>query len=68
MNKTTDFNVVNEGTIFLLQPITPEAGDWVNEHIPEDAQYFGSAVVVEHRYIADILHGIENDGLTWANR
>ena len=67
-NITTDFNVVDEFTIFLLEPITPEAGHWVSEHIPDDAQHFGSAVVVEHRYIQDILDGITGDGLTWAWR
>lgn len=28
--------------------------------------YFGDAVVVEHRYIADIVRGIQNDGLAVA--
>jgi len=65
---TTDFNVVDEFSLFLLQPTTPEAGYWINEHIPDDAQYFDSAVVVEHRYIQDILDGITCDGLTWAWR
>ena len=65
-NVTTDFNVVDDFTLFLLQPITPEAGDWISEHIPADAQYFASAVVVEHRYIQDILDGISGDGLRWA--
>lgn len=65
MNKqpaVPDFYVVNEGTIFLLQPITPEAQSWIDEHI-EDAFCFGSAVVCEHRYIADIVAGIQADGL-----
>ena len=67
-NVTTDFNVVDEGTIFLLQPIKAAAQDWVDAHIPANARYFGSAVVIEHRFIEDILHGITNDGLTWAWR
>ena len=66
-NVTTDFNVMDDHSLFLLQPITPEAGDWISEHIPSDAQYFGSALVVEHRYIQDILDGITGDGLTWAS-
>lgn len=59
-----DFTVQNEGSIFLLHPLTPAANAWIEEHIPEDAQYFGNAVVVEHRYIADIVGGIQRDGLT----
>lgn len=57
-----DFRVQNEGSIFLLHVLTPAAKDWVAEHIG-DCQWFGCAVVVEHRYIADIVNGIRNDGL-----
>ena len=58
-----DFSVENHFTIFLLRPLTPAAESWIDEHIPEDAQHFGNAVVVEHRYISDIVEGICNDGL-----
>jgi hypothetical protein len=58
-----DFTVQNEGSIFLLRPHTQSANDWIGEHIPDDAQFFGNAVVVEHRYIADIVAGIQSDGL-----
>ena len=58
-----DFSVENHGSIFLLRPISPAAFEWIKEHIPDDAQYFGNAVVVEHRYIEDIVDGIQNDGL-----
>ena len=60
---TPDFEVENHFTIFLLRPLTPAAESWIDEHISEDARYFGSAVVVEHRYIADIVQGIQDDGL-----
>ena len=59
-----DFEVQNEGTIYLLRPLTPAARAWVAGYIPDDAQYFGDAVVVEHRYIRDIVAGIVADGLT----
>jgi hypothetical protein len=32
-------------------------------YIPEDAQYFGTAVAVEHRYILDIVDGVQGDAL-----
>ena len=54
----------NEGSIFLLHPLTNTARAWVSENIPDDAQYFGRAVVVEHRYIAAIVDGAQADGLT----
>jgi hypothetical protein len=58
-----DFCVENHFSIFLLRPLTPAAESWIDEHIPDDAQHFGTAVVVEHRFIAEIVRGIQNDGL-----
>ena len=59
-----DFLVENHGSIFLLTPLTPAANSWVDEHIPLGALRWGGAIVVEHRYIADIVRGIQTDGLT----
>lgn len=59
-----DAEVQNEGSIFLLRPLSENAKQWVNEHLPEDRQTFGNAVVVEHRYIEDIVAGMQADGLT----
>ena len=58
-----DFTIQNEGSIALLHPITGAAHDWVSNHIPEDAQRFGDAIVIEHRYVFDVLFGIDADGL-----
>ncbi len=58
-----DFFLADHGTIFLLQPITGRALTWVREHLPPDSPRFGAAVVVEHRFIADIVGGIRDDGL-----
>jgi hypothetical protein len=59
-----DFIATNHGSIFTLTPCTEGAQGWIDEHIDtEEAQFFGKALVVEHRYIDDILHGIEQDGL-----
>lgn len=61
----TDFRVQNEGTIFILYADTDAAKQWVADHIPEDAQTWGrNGIVVEHRYIGDIVAGIEGDGLS----
>ncbi len=60
-----DFTVTGHGTIFLLRPNTPAAQAWMDEHLQaEQYQMFGTAVAVEHRYIADIVEGIQADGLT----
>jgi len=58
-----DIYVENHGTIFLLQPITDAALAWVEHHLPEDAKRWCEVVVVEHRYISDIVRGAIADGL-----
>jgi hypothetical protein len=58
-----DFTVTNHGTIFLLEPHTDAGIAWVAEHLPAEALTFGDAVVVEHRFIRDIVVGIQADGL-----
>lgn len=58
-----DFVVANHGTIYTLLAVTEAAKAWVDENLPDDAQTFGGAVVVEHRYIDDIVNGINADGL-----
>lgn len=58
-----DLKVENHGTIFLLRPVSATGQEWVDEHIPDDAQMLGNAVAVEHRYIEDIVIGAQSDGL-----
>ena len=59
-----DFLVENHGSILLLRPLTLLATDWIEEHIGQENgfQPYFPTVVVEHRYIADIVEGIQNDG------
>ena len=56
-----DFRCENHGSIFLLYPLSESAKSWVEENLPSDAQWFGNAVVIEHRYVWAILEGIQND-------
>jgi hypothetical protein len=61
-----DFLFQNHGSVCLLQPLTPAGESWFNEHLPIDspeAQFFGDSMVIEPRYVPDILAGIVNDGL-----
>lgn len=60
----TDFRVSGGGSLYILSPLTEAARDWVAEHIGDDAQTFGGGIAVEHRYIGDIVDGIQCDGLT----
>ncbi len=60
-----DFSVTYDGSsLFLLEARTDAAQDWADAHLPDDAQTFGLAIVVEHRFISDIVAGIQADGLT----
>jgi hypothetical protein len=66
---TPDFSIEGEGgfcSVYLLRPLTPAAFEWIEEHIPEDAQRFGNAIAVEHRYIGPLAEGIIADGLAVA--
>ena len=58
-----DFELQNEGSLYLLRPLTGQAAEWIEEHIEQNRQMFGTAVVVEHRYVADIVRGIADAGL-----
>jgi hypothetical protein len=62
-----DFQVLNANSIFILTPLTDAADSWVEERVSltEETQYWGKkGIVIEHRYISDIIEGILNDGLT----
>jgi hypothetical protein len=60
-----DFILRDEGTFILLTPCSEAAREWVDQHIGQDNgfQPYFPTVVVEHRYIANIVTCIQNDGL-----
>lgn len=59
-----DVRIQNEGSIFLFHPLTEAAKQWMQEHVLSDeAQFFGKALVVEHRYAGHLAEGMANDGL-----
>lgn len=61
---TSDFRIQDTGSNFVLLYPTSEAGkNWLGEHVPEDALWYGAGLVVEHRYLEALLLGIEQDGL-----
>jgi len=64
VDKQADFEVRNEGSIYLLRPMTDAAKAWCDEHLPEDAPMFGNAYVVEHRFIRGVVEGILTDAYT----
>lgn len=65
-DKPPDMLVRNEGSIVLLVPSSQTGEEWLNENIGLDNgfQPYWPSVVVEPRYIGDILAGMTADGLT----
>ncbi len=58
-----DLLVHGGGSVYLLRPTSRRGSTWVAQHITPDASWFSGAVVVEHRYIRDIVVGATRDGL-----
>ena len=61
--KNPDISIENHGSIFLFRMNTRAAAEWVSQHVQDDAQFFGDALVVEHRYAADLAAGMRGDGM-----
>ena len=64
MAEKYDFVTQDHGSIVLLKPLSEAGKIWIDEHIGQgdEVQYWGDSVVVEPRYIRDIIDGIEADG------
>ena len=59
-----DYTLTNQGSIYLLQPHTPQASAHIHGHVQSDAQWLGDALVVEHRYALDLALRLNEDGFT----
>lgn len=58
-----DVLVLGGGTIYQVTPLTDKAQSWINDNVDPDASWLGRSLIVEHRYIDDILEGMAKDGL-----
>ena len=60
-----DLTFQGEGSIFLLGARTDAGRAWIAEHIAvtDETMTWGGAIVVEWRYIKDIVEGARADGL-----
>lgn len=59
-----DLILACHGSIYLLLPVTASAKDWVDTNIQPDCLRHGRAVAIEPRYITDVVHGAQCDGLS----
>lgn len=53
------------GSLVLFQPLTSTAREWIDENVQEDAQWFGSSLVVEHRFAPYLIEGMVGAGLAF---
>lgn len=64
----SDFLLTRHGSLALLEPLTPAGEEWAGDNlIHPETQLWGRAIVIEPRYVADILVGIAGDGLDVAS-
>jgi hypothetical protein len=59
----SNFWLINHGTLVGLIPRTQSAKDWIDAHI-SDSQWLGPQLMIESRYLAALLKGLLDDGLT----
>ena len=65
--KTPDVLVNNVGTLYTFCPLTLRAQEWIDEHVQTESwQWFGHALVVEHRYAWGLAQGMKDAGLVLA--
>lgn len=58
--RLNDVVLWNDGSITLVLPLTDGAREWLEENT--DGQWFGDALAVEHRYVADLRAGLIEAG------
>jgi hypothetical protein len=60
---SADIQARDEGTLWLLKPISAAGKNWLDENIQDEALVWGDAIVVEHGFIQSVIEGIVADGL-----
>jgi len=51
-------------TVYGLTPVSEEAKQWIDDNVASEPwQWLGRSLVIENRYLADIIEGMVNDGL-----
>lgn len=63
-----DFLIENHGSLFFLRPLSQSAREWIEENISQTDSFqpYWPTVVIEHRFIEHIIHGLIEEG--WACR
>jgi hypothetical protein len=56
------FSIEQHGSIVLVRPLTDDVRKWLEENTDEEAQWFGSALVVEPRYFPPLHAALIEEG------
>ena len=63
-NVAADVLVENHGSVALLTPMTPDARQWIDEHVQvEPWQWIGCSIACEPRSLEQIVEGMQESGL-----
>jgi hypothetical protein len=54
------FRVEDHGSIVLVRPLTDDCREWLYE--VTEGSWFGGALVVEPRYVEDLVAGLVEEG------
>jgi hypothetical protein len=57
-----DFTVENHGTLFIIQPMNTAAMEHLRANVDEEAQWWAGGLVVEHRYIENLVAALRAAG------
>jgi hypothetical protein len=57
-----DFRIEGGGTVYLFRPLTETAREHLEANVQEDAQWFGDALAVEHRYAGPLAEALTQEG------
>ena len=59
----SDFQITNQGSIFLIRPLNPAARQWLDENVvSEPWQWVQDALCVETRFARDLVVELEEAG------
>jgi hypothetical protein len=61
---TADFVLQNHGSVCLLCPMTEAASDHLEANSSEEAFWFAGGLVVEPRYVSDLVEALSGEGFT----
>jgi hypothetical protein len=59
-----DLQFCDHGFAVSCRPETPRGEQWLRDHIAGENTYLGDQLLIEHRYLEDIVLGARADGLT----